>query len=112
MPVSYLSRPKVDYFHRRRWFTKPKFYIPIGAALVALLGFGIYFSYLAKALSAEAETFELRLNSPLATTVLATHSLTVGGLALTAVCAPTARRRQVALKALAVLLGRPPRPRD
>src|ERR1700716_804434 len=59
MPVSYVSRPKVDYFHRRRWFTKPKFYVPIGAALVALLGFGIYFSYLAKVLSAEAETFDL-----------------------------------------------------
>ena len=59
MPVSYLSRPKVDYFPRRRWFTKPKFYIPIGGALVALLGFGIYFSYLAKTLSAEAETFDL-----------------------------------------------------
>src|SRR5437016_541929 len=59
MPVSYLSRPKVDYFHRRRWFTKPKFYVPIGGAFVALLGFGIYFSYLAKTLSAEAETFDL-----------------------------------------------------
>ncbi|MET9720509.1 MULTISPECIES: hypothetical protein [Streptomyces] len=51
------------------------------------------------------------LNSPFITTLLATHSLTIAGLALTAVCAPTARRRQAALKALAVLLGRPPRPR-
>ncbi|MEU6182912.1 hypothetical protein [Streptomyces coeruleorubidus] len=51
------------------------------------------------------------LNSPFITTLLATHSLTIAGLALTAVCAPTARRRQAVLKALAVLLGRPPRPR-
>ncbi|MGW6958776.1 hypothetical protein [Streptomyces chartreusis] len=50
------------------------------------------------------------LNSPFITALLTTHSLTVAGLALTAVCAPTARRRQAALKALAVLLGRPPRP--
>lgn len=52
------------------------------------------------------------LNSPFIPTLLATHSLTVAGLVVTAVCAPTARRRQAALKALAVLLGRPPRPRD
>lgn len=51
------------------------------------------------------------LNSPFITTLLATHYLTIAGLALTAVCAPTARCRQAALKALAVLLGRPPRPR-
>src|SRR5205085_1053628 len=34
-------------------------YVPIGGAFIALLGFGIYFSYLAKTLSAEAETFDL-----------------------------------------------------
>ncbi|MGW0954764.1 hypothetical protein ACWDAO_12520 [Streptomyces sp. NPDC001212] len=51
------------------------------------------------------------LNSPFITTLLATRSVTVAGLALTAVCAPTARRRQAALTVLAVLLGRPPRPR-
>jgi hypothetical protein len=49
------------------------------------------------------------LNSPFITTLLATHSFTVAGLALTAVCAPTARRRQAALRTLAVLLGRPRR---
>src|SRR5205807_2691815 len=59
LPVSDLSRPKVDYFHRRRCFTKPKFYVLVGGALVTLIGFGIYFSYLAKTLSAEAETFDL-----------------------------------------------------
>ncbi|MFB8168298.1 hypothetical protein ACFC60_10155 [Kitasatospora purpeofusca] len=51
------------------------------------------------------------LNSSFVSTLFATHSLTVAGLVLTSVCAPTARRRQAALKALAVLLGRPPRPR-
>src|SRR6266404_7450211 len=58
MPVSYLSRPSIEYFHRR-WFTKPKFYLPIGAALVFLIGFGIYFFHLGAALSAEAATFDL-----------------------------------------------------
>lgn len=52
------------------------------------------------------------LSSPFITTLLATHSLTIASLALTAVYARTARRRQAALKALQVLLGNPPRPRD
>src|SRR5438067_2136952 len=59
MPVSYLPQTSVEFFPRRRWYTKPKFYIPLGAALVALLGFGIYFWYLTSVLSAEAETFDL-----------------------------------------------------
>ena len=58
MPVSYLPRPSVDYFPRR-WYTKPKYYIPIGGALLALIVFGIYFSYLASNLSQEATTFDL-----------------------------------------------------
>ncbi len=58
MPDSYFTRPSVEYFHRR-WFTKPKFYLPIGAALVLLLGFGIYFFSIASVLSAEAATFDL-----------------------------------------------------
>jgi len=58
MPVSYLSPPTVDYVHRR-WFTKPKFYLPIGGALVALIAFSIYFWYLASSLNAEAGTFDL-----------------------------------------------------
>jgi len=48
----------VEYFHRH-WYTKPKFYIPIGSALVLLLGFGIYSWYLSATLRAEAETFDL-----------------------------------------------------
>jgi 1A family penicillin-binding protein len=58
MPVSYLTRPPLEYFHRR-WFTKPKFYIPIGTALVLVIGFGIYFFHLASTLSEEAATFDL-----------------------------------------------------
>ncbi|MEY2564587.1 MAG: penicillin-binding protein [Verrucomicrobiota bacterium] len=58
MPVSYLSPPTVDYVHRR-WFTKPKFYLPIGGVLVALIAFGIYFWYLASYLNAEAGMFDL-----------------------------------------------------
>ena len=58
MPVSYITRPPVDYF-RRRWFTKPGFYVPIGTALVLVIGFGIYFFRLAATLSAEAATFDL-----------------------------------------------------
>ena len=60
MPVSYLPPSKVDvFFPRRRWYTKKKFYIPIAGALVALVGFGIYFWYLANVLTAEAGTFDL-----------------------------------------------------
>ena len=59
MPVSFFTPPPVDYFDRRRWFTKPKYYIPIGGALVALLGFGIYFWSVASTLSEEATTFDL-----------------------------------------------------
>ncbi len=58
MPVSQYTRPSVEYF-RRRWFTKPKFYIPIGAAFLALLVFGIYFWSVASTLSEEAKTFDL-----------------------------------------------------
>ncbi|MEY2495075.1 MAG: penicillin-binding protein [Verrucomicrobiota bacterium] len=58
MPVSYLPRPKVEYFHRP-WYARRKFYIPIGSALVLLIGFGIYFWILAGTMSQEAATFDL-----------------------------------------------------
>ncbi|HEY2140262.1 MAG TPA: PBP1A family penicillin-binding protein, partial [Chthoniobacterales bacterium] len=59
MPASYLPQTSVEYFRRRPWYTKPKFYIPIAAAFVVLLGCGIYLWYLLNALSAEAGTFDL-----------------------------------------------------
>jgi membrane carboxypeptidase/penicillin-binding protein len=58
MPVSQFTRPSVEYFHRR-WFTKPKFYVPIGAALVFLIAFSIYFWSVASTLKEEAKTFDL-----------------------------------------------------
>lgn len=58
MPDSFIKRPSVEYFHRR-WFSKPIFYLPIGAALVLLIGFGIYFFSIASVLNAEAATFDL-----------------------------------------------------
>lgn len=58
MPVSYLPRPPVEYFHRP-WYKKAKFYIPLGTALLLLGGSGIYFWYLTAVLSQEARTFDL-----------------------------------------------------
>src|ERR1044072_6436868 len=58
MPVAQFPRPSVEYFPRR-WFTKPKFYVPIGVALVSLFVFGVYFWSVASTLSEEAKTFDL-----------------------------------------------------
>ncbi|MER7911787.1 hypothetical protein [Streptomyces sp. NPDC096068] len=47
------------------------------------------------------------INEPIiATTVIATHSLTVATVALTAVLDPSAQRRKEARMVLALLLGR------
>ncbi|MEU2119499.1 hypothetical protein ABZ567_28505 [Streptomyces sp. NPDC016459] len=46
------------------------------------------------------------INEPIATTVIATHGLTVTTIALTAVLDPSAQRRKEARMVLAVLLGR------
>ena len=59
MPVSFFTPPRVDRFDRRRWFAKPKFYVPIGVILVAGLGFGLYFWSVASTLNEEAKTFDL-----------------------------------------------------
>jgi len=48
----------VEYFSKP-WYARPKFYIPIGSALLLLIGFGIYFWIVAGALSQEASTFDL-----------------------------------------------------
>jgi len=58
MPVSSIKRPSVEYYHRR-WFTKPKFYVPLGIVLALLIGGGIYVFSLAATLSGEAATFDL-----------------------------------------------------
>src|SRR3954454_12644088 len=59
MPVSYLPQTPVEFFERPRWYKRPKFYVPILAVLVALIGFGIYFWYLTSVLTVEAGTFDL-----------------------------------------------------
>src|SRR5882724_2838651 len=58
MPAFYLSRRPLEYSHRR-WFTKPQFYAPIGAALIFLVVLGLYLSNLAAILREEAATFDL-----------------------------------------------------
>jgi 1A family penicillin-binding protein len=59
MPFFSFTPSPVDHFDRRRWFSKPKYYLPIAAGLVALLGFGIYFWLMASTLSEESKTFDL-----------------------------------------------------
>jgi 1A family penicillin-binding protein len=60
MPVSYLPPSKVDvFFPRRRWYKKPKFYVPILLVVAGVVGFGIYFWYLVNVVSAEAGAFDL-----------------------------------------------------
>src|SRR4051812_35614374 len=59
MPVSYLPQTPVEYFERKRWYRRRRYYIPILVVLAAILGFGIYFWYLINTLSAQAATFDL-----------------------------------------------------
>src|SRR3954451_13878027 len=58
MPVSYLPQTRVEYFPTP-WYKKRRYYVPALAALALVLGFGIYFWYLASAMSAEAAKFDL-----------------------------------------------------
>ncbi|MDQ6808790.1 MAG: PBP1A family penicillin-binding protein [Verrucomicrobiota bacterium] len=58
MPVSYLTRATRDHYDRGLW-RKPEFYVPVGGVLVLLLGGLCYAFYLAAAMSAEADTFDL-----------------------------------------------------
>src|SRR4051812_1093613 len=60
MPVSYLPQTPVEYFERKRWYRRRRYYIPILVVLAAILGFGIYFWYLINTLSAQAATFDLK----------------------------------------------------
>src|SRR6476659_9819921 len=59
MPVSYAPHPSVEYFERTPWYKRKWVYIPALAALVGLIGFGIYFWYLMSVLSVEASQFDL-----------------------------------------------------
>ena len=59
MPVSYLPQTEIDYLERPRWFKRRIFYLPLTIALIAGVGFGIYFWYLVSILSVEANAFDL-----------------------------------------------------
>ncbi|MEY2506398.1 MAG: penicillin-binding protein [Verrucomicrobiota bacterium] len=59
MPVSYLPQTPVEFFERPPWYKRRRFYVPIAAVLVGLLGGGIYFWYLMGVLTVEAGTFDL-----------------------------------------------------
>jgi penicillin-binding protein 1A len=59
MPVSYLPQTPVEYFDRPRWYKRPRFYVPIAAVLLGLVGGGIYLWYLTSVLTVEAGTFDL-----------------------------------------------------
>jgi 1A family penicillin-binding protein len=59
MPVSYLPQTPVEFFERPPWYKRRRFYVPIAAVLVGLLGGGIYFWYLMSVLTVEAGTFDL-----------------------------------------------------
>src|SRR3954471_22606927 len=58
MPVSYLPQTRVEYFPVP-WYKKRRYYVPGLSLLALVLGFGIYFWYLASAMSAEAASFDL-----------------------------------------------------
>src|SRR6476660_9857512 len=58
MPVSFLTRPRVDYLPRR-WYTKPIFYVPIGVVVILLIALGLYSFYLIGSLKDEAASFDL-----------------------------------------------------
>jgi penicillin-binding protein 1A len=59
MPVSYLPQTPVEFFERPPWYKRRRFYVPIAAVLVGLLGGAIYFWYLMGVLTVEAGTFDL-----------------------------------------------------
>src|SRR5207302_8813094 len=58
MPVSYLPKTRVEYYPTP-WYKKRRYYLPGLVALVLIFGFGIYAWYLASAMRAEADNFDL-----------------------------------------------------
>src|SRR5881409_1140407 len=60
MPVSYRARDKylVEY-PEPPWYTKPKFYVPLGAFLALLVGGFIYLLIMMSDLRSQAETYDL-----------------------------------------------------
>src|SRR4051794_34244331 len=58
MPVSYLPQTRREYFSTP-WYQKRRYYIPGLVVLALVLGFGIYFWFLASSMRAEAANFDL-----------------------------------------------------
>ncbi|MFL6570031.1 MAG: transglycosylase domain-containing protein, partial [Chthoniobacterales bacterium] len=60
MPVSYRARDKylVEY-PEPPWYTKPKFYVPLGAFLALIIGGFIYLLIMMSDLRSQAETYDL-----------------------------------------------------
>ncbi|HEY0369748.1 MAG TPA: PBP1A family penicillin-binding protein [Chthoniobacterales bacterium] len=59
MPVSYQARDKYFVEYRQPWYTKPKFYVPLGALLALVIGGVIYGFLLLADLRSQAEAFDL-----------------------------------------------------
>ncbi|MDQ6859676.1 MAG: PBP1A family penicillin-binding protein, partial [Verrucomicrobiota bacterium] len=59
MPVSYQARDKYFVEDRQPWYTKPKFYVPLGAFLALVIGGFIYVLIMAADLRSQAEVYDL-----------------------------------------------------
>ncbi len=59
MPVSFQARDKYFVEDRQPWYTKPKFYVPLGALLALLVGAIIYGMVVLADLRRQAETYDL-----------------------------------------------------
>jgi 1A family penicillin-binding protein len=60
MPVSYPRRSRYVEHYEPPWYTKRKFYLPIAAIIVCLIGAIVYAVILTSDLSKQAETYDLR----------------------------------------------------
>ncbi|MEP6821771.1 MAG: hypothetical protein ABI946_05410, partial [Chthoniobacterales bacterium] len=59
MPVLYPRRSRPVEAYNPPWYTRPRYYFPIAAILVALIAGAIYGFILAADLSRKAESFDL-----------------------------------------------------
>src|SRR5436853_7843251 len=58
MPVSFLI-PTFPHHYRRRWYARPRFYLPALIVLLTIIFGGIYFGIVSSQLRAEAATYDL-----------------------------------------------------
>ena len=59
MPVLYPRRSRYVEEYKPPWYTRPRFYLPLGAAIVLLIAGAIYGFLLAADLSRKAESYNL-----------------------------------------------------